>query len=80
MLYTDSTKTTSNGWSDDSYVIEADTSTTAILNSISKVYSSTSILTYTEQDRYRMTSTGALTPISLDIQYANGSTNHLIGN
>lgn len=77
-LYTDSTKTVVNGREDLSYVIEADTSTTAIVNLIAKGYDASSTLLYTEQDRYRMTSTGALTPISVDIQYANGSTIHLV--
>lgn len=77
-LYTDSTKNVGNGREDTSYVIEADTSSTAIVNLIFKGYDSSSTLQYTEQDRYRMTSTGALTPISVDIQYANGSTTHLV--
>lgn len=71
-LYTDSTKATGNGRMDASFVIEADTSSTAIVNLISKIYDASSVLIATEQDRYRMTSTGALTPISVDIQYANG--------
>lgn len=77
-LYTNSSKTTLNGKMNLSYVIEADTSTTAIVNLISKIYNTSGTLTATEQDRYRITSTGALTPISIDIQAANGSTNHLV--
>lgn len=77
-LYTNSTKAISNGSINQSYVVEADTSTTAIVNLIAKIYNASGILTATEQDRYRVTSTGALTPVSIDIQYANGSTNHLV--
>ena len=77
-LYTNSSKTTLNGKMNLSYVIEADTSTTAIVNLISKIYNTSGTLTATEQDRYRITSTGALAPISIDIQAANGSTNHLV--
>ena len=77
-LYTDSTKATGYGTAALSYVIEADTSTTAIVNLISKVYNTGSTLLWTEQKRYRITSAGALTPVSADIQYANGSTTHLI--
>ncbi|MFZ3140985.1 hypothetical protein [Polaromonas sp.] len=77
-LYTNSSKATLNGRMDQSYVIEADTSTTAIVNLISKIYNAAGTLTATEQDRYRITSTGTLTPISIDIQAANGSTNHLV--
>ena len=79
-LYTSSAKSTSAGHQDGSYVIEADTATTAIVNLISKMYNASGTLTLTEQDRYRMAADGSLTPISLDIQYANGSTTHLIGN
>ena len=78
--YTDSTKTTSAGRTDYTYVMEPETATTAILNLIGKNYNASNVLTSTEQDRYRVAANGALTPISLDIQYSNGSTTHLIGN
>jgi len=77
-LYTDSTKAVGDGRSDSSYIIEADTATTAIVNLISKNYNAAGTLTSTEQDRYRITSTGTLTPVSFDIQYSNGSTTHLL--
>jgi hypothetical protein len=70
--YTSSTKVTKDGRTDHSYVVEADTATTAIVNLIAKMYSAAGTLTVTEQDRYRITSTGALTPISSDVQYTNG--------
>ena len=76
--YTNSSKVTLNGRVDQSYVIEADTSTTAIVNLISKSYNAAGTLTATEQDRYRITSTGALTPIAIDIQYASGSISRLL--
>lgn len=68
--YANSTKTTGDGRTDISYVIEADTSTTAIVNVIQKAYNSAGTLTATSQSRYRIAATGALTPISLDIQSA----------
>ena len=77
-LYTSSTKATPDGRIDLSYVVEADASSSAIVNLIAKRYNASGTLTFTEQDRYRITSTGALTPTSVDIQYANGSTNHLV--
>lgn len=77
-LYTSNTKGTLYGTQALSYVIEADTSTTAIVNLIFKGYNSGNTLLFTEQDRYRITATGVLTPISADIQYANGSTTHLV--
>ncbi len=77
-LYTDSTKTVGNGRIDSSYVLEADTSTTAIVNLIGKFYTSAGTLSFTEQDRYRISATGALVPISIDILYSTGI--HLIFN
>lgn len=77
-LYTNSTKVTGSGTNVMSYVVEADSSSTAIVNLIAKIYNASGTLTATEQDRYRLTSTGTLTPTSTDVQYANGSTNHLV--
>lgn len=77
-LYTDSNKTTANGREDGSYIIEADTASTAIVNLIEKDYDSSNALLFTEQDRFRMTSTGSLSPISVDIQYTSGT--HLVLN
>ena len=76
--YKDSTKTTPDGKSVSSYVIEPDTANTAIVNLISKRYNAGGTLTLTEQDRYRISSTNTFTPISMDVQYANGSTTHLV--
>ena len=78
--FSNSSRTTSTGRQEISYVIEADTATTAIANLISKSYNSSNTLTSTEQDRYRVAADGSLTLISMDIQYANGSTTHLLMN
>ena len=75
-LYTSSAKTTSAGRVDESFVIEPDTATTAIVNVIDKTYDTSNVLTSTEQDRYRMQANGALTAISYDILYSSGT--HLI--
>jgi hypothetical protein len=77
-LYTNSTKTVGNGTSVVSYVVEADTATTAIINLIDRSYNASGTLIATEQDRYRIDSAGNLTPVSADIQYANTSTTHLV--
>lgn len=77
-LYTDSTKATGNGRIEISYIIETDTSTTAIVNLISKIYNASGILAAMEQGRFRISATGALVPVSTDIQYANTSTKHLV--
>lgn len=76
--FTDSSKSVSAGTQVTSYVIEAETANTAILNLVSKNYNVANVLTHTEQDRYRVTSTGAAVIISMDSQYANGSTTRLI--
>lgn len=76
--YTDSTKVTIYGTQQASYLIEADTSTTAIVNLIFKGYNASSVLLFTEQDRYRITSGGVISHLYDDIQYANGSTTHLV--
>lgn len=77
-LYADSTKAVGHGTQVMSYVVEADTPTTAIVNLVSNTYNASGTLTVTEQDRYRIAATGALVPVSSDIQYANGSTTHTI--
>ena len=77
-VFTDSTKTVVSGREDLSFVVEPDTANTAIINLIAKDYDTSSQLLLTEQDRYRMTSTGALTLISIDVQYATTFTTHLV--
>ena len=77
-LYTSSTKATDFGTMILSYIMEADTSTTAIVNLISKTYNTSDTLLWTNQERWRISSTGVLTLLSQDIQYSNGSAMHLI--
>ncbi len=60
--YTNSTKTTASGVDVMSYVVQSDTPSTAIIDLISKSYNAAGALTSTEQDYYRIDSTGALTP------------------
>lgn len=76
--YLNSTKTVLTGTDAISYVIEPDTATTAIVNKIDKSFNSLGVLTSTEQDRFRIAADGTLTPVSTDIQAANGSTTHLV--
>jgi hypothetical protein len=75
--YTNSTKSTSVGTQVDSFVVEADTATTAIINAISRFYDASNVLQTTEQDRYRIDANNVLTPISMDITTASGT--HFIG-
>lgn len=77
-LYTNSSKSVPNGTSSSSYVVTADpaSSSTAIVNLITKGYSVSSTLQFTEQDYYRVDALGTLTPLYVDLLYANGS--HLV--
>lgn len=79
-IYTDSTKTTTTGQRNLSYVIEADgTSTsTSIANLITKQFNTANQLLFTQQSRYRMAADGTLTNLSIDVQYSTTSTNHLL--
>lgn len=76
--YTDSTKSVITGQRILSYVVDADTANTAIVNLIAKAYNSSSQLLFTQQGRYRIAADGALTVVSIDVQYSTTSTNHLI--
>jgi hypothetical protein len=73
--YTNSTKTFMVQRIDMSYVIEADTSNSAIVNVKLKTYDLSNTLIYSEQDRYRITASGALTLVSGDAQDAGGFVN-----
>lgn len=77
-IYTNSTKSVLSGTRVFSYVVEADTASTAIVNFISQSYNTSNALTVTQQSRYRIASTGPLTLISIDVQFAVTSTTHLI--
>ena len=77
-IYTDISKTIRSGRADFSYVVEADTTTTAIVNLIIQRYDTSNALLYTEQQRYRIATTGPLTPVSIDDQFSTTSTRHLV--
>jgi hypothetical protein len=72
--YSDSTKTVPTGFETVTYAIEADTATTAIYDEITKTYNVANTLTLTEHDRYRISQSGSLELISVQVQYANGTT------
>lgn len=79
-IYTDSTKTTTKGQRTRSYVIEADgaSTSTAIVNLITRDFNTANQLLFTDQNRYRIVANGALTPVSEDVQYSTTSTTHLV--
>lgn len=76
--FTNTSGTVSDGRSDKTIVVEADTSTTAIVNVITKRYNAAGQLTHTSQSRSRIDAAGTLTRLSMDIQYATTSTMHLV--
>ncbi len=79
-LYPDDNKAVSSGQKDISYVIEADTADSAIVNLTTKIYDKDQALISTVQDRYRITTNGSepLVPVSSDIQTPNASAKHLV--
>lgn len=76
--YSDSTKSTATGQRLLSYVVESDATSTAIVNYITKAYNISSQLLFTQQSRYRITTDGSLTVVSIDVQYSTTSSNHLL--
>jgi hypothetical protein len=77
-VYTDATKATVTGTRVFSYVVEADTASTAIVNLIAKDYDTANNLLFTQQSRYRIAADGKLTSISIDAQASTTSTVHLL--
>lgn len=78
-VYSSSTKVTKTGTRVISYVVEPGTSSNnAVINIISKSYNLSNQLLSTQQSRYRITSTGQLTALSIDVQYSTTSTVHLV--
>ena len=81
--YTDATRTVADGRRDMSYVVEADTSTTAVINMISKYYNplvagvsaKDGKLSLMTQYKYRLTTNGRMTLIAVDLQYYIAGTN-----
>lgn len=64
--YTDSTKSSALGTDKESYVVEADTANTAILNIIDKEYALDNTLTSTSEERWRFDALGTATFVSIN--------------
>jgi hypothetical protein len=77
-VYTDSTKAVTSGQRVLSYLVEADTASTVIVNLITRNYNSASQLMWTQQTRYRLGTGGTLAIVAIDLQYSTTSTVHLI--
>jgi hypothetical protein len=77
-VYSSSTKQVRNGTRVLSFTVEADSSSTAIVNLIAKGYNASNQLLYTQQSRYRINTSGQLTAVSKDIQYSTTSTSRMV--
>lgn len=71
--YSNSSKTTQTGTAQLSYIVEADTETTAMITVATKAYNSSNTLETTQLTKYRINSANTLSLVSLTIQYANGT-------
>lgn len=71
-LYTNGSMTTSAGRADITYTSSVETSTSLLLNLVRKTYDASNVLSYTEIDTYRVTTSGIATLLSIEINYANG--------
>jgi hypothetical protein len=76
--FTNTSGSVNDGRSDMTVVVEADTSTTAVINQIVKSYNAAGVLQVTTQGRSRINSTGNITRVSVDLQYTSPSTLHLV--
>lgn len=68
VLYSDASKATTTGRSQITYQVEADTADTAIVNLTTRSFNAADQLVGTQQTRYRITATGAMTLQSIEIQ------------
>ena len=76
--YSNSTKSLITGRSVLSYLVEADTASTAIVNFIVRAYNNADQLSHTQQTRFRIAGNGTLTALSIDSQFSTTSTVHLV--
>lgn len=77
-VYSDSTKSTATGQRELSYVVQADSSTTATVVFITKSYDTSSQLLWTQQSKFRIAGDGTLTMVSIDVQFSTTSTSHFL--
>lgn len=72
LRYTNSSKTTQDGTAQLSYVVEADTESTALITVATKTYNISNSLESTQLTKYRINSSNTMALVSITIQYANG--------
>ena len=77
-LYSNTAKAAKTGSIESSYAVEYESATTAIITLTAKYYNASGTLHDTEQYKYRLSSTGAWVPVSIDLQAASSPTTHLL--
>ena len=73
LRYTSSSKTIQDGTAQLSYVVEADTESTALITVSTKTYSISNSLESTQLTKYRINSSNTMSLVSMTIQYATGA-------
>jgi hypothetical protein len=73
LRYTNSSKTTQDGTIQVSYIVEADTATTAFVTVITKTYTMANALESTVLTKYRVNSSNTMSLVSQTLQYPNGT-------
>ena len=76
--FTNSTKLVATGRRTWAYLVEADSATAVFVRFIQKSYNTADLLLATQRARYRLEKSGALSLLSIDIQYSGTSQNHLL--
>lgn len=76
--YSDATKNTLRGRGDFTYVVDADTANTAIVNIVDKDYDAAGLLIAIRQSRYRIAASGPLVPVSSEVLFTGVSGTHLV--
>lgn len=76
-VYTNSSKTTVTGTRQLSYTVEADTATTAFITLTTRSFDASNQLVSVEQAKYQIAVNGALSIVSIDVQFSGISPIHL---
>lgn len=72
LRYPNSSKTMQDGTAQISYVVDADTESTAMITVVTKAYNSSNSLESTQLTKYRINSSNVMSLVSLTIQYSSG--------
>lgn len=70
--YSDTSMAVLTSTTEHTYIVEPDTPNTAIINMVDKSFDSSHVLKNTAQSRYRISTSGPLTPLSINLDYGSG--------